>query len=223
MSDLIYVDAKGDKKALDLSVGMYAEAAEKGQSLRQHMANTYPTNAEKYGSAYEQVLEQIGVFIKGDKEHGLRASTVGDVLSPKNAAAITKEGVPASRILFPAVIMDVIEDKLTRDYTSNPNALTALVGLEDSIQGDRWERPVLNFSRPEAARSGPVAQLALPNSMLSITASDRSMRIPTWGHRPGNLRAGPEVPPRLTWLVWRWPVRLPWKPMSALRATSCPC
>lgn len=181
MSDLIYVDAKGDNKAIDLSVGMYAEAAEKGQSLRQHMANTYPTNAEKYGSAYEQVLEQIGVFIKGDKEHGLRASTVGDVLSPKNAAAITKEGVPASRILFPAVIMDVIEDKLTRDYTSNPNALTALVGLEDSIQGDRWERPVLNFSRPEAARSGPVAQLALPNSMLSITASDRSMRIPTWG------------------------------------------
>ena len=140
MSDLIYVDAKGDKKAIDLSVGMYAEAAEKGQSLRQHMANTYPTNAEKYGSAYEQVLEQIGVFIKGDKEHGLRASTVGDVLSPKNAAAITKEGVPASRILFPAVIMDVIEDKLTRDYTSNPNALTALVGLEDSIQGDRWEK-----------------------------------------------------------------------------------
>lgn len=181
MSDLIYVDAKGDKKAVDLHVGMYEAAAEKGQSLKQYMSNLYPTNAEKYGSAYEQVLEQVGLFVRGDKEHGLRASTVGDVLNPKSASAIVKDGVPASRILFPAVIMDVIEDKLTRDYTTNPNALTALVGIEDSIQGDRWERPVLNFSRPEAARSGPVAQLAMPNSMLSITASDRSMRIPTWG------------------------------------------
>lgn len=181
MSDLIYVDAKGDKKAVDLHVGMYEAAAEKGQSLKQYMANLYPTNAEKHGSAYEQVLEQVGVFVRGDKEHGLRASTVGDVLNPKSASAIVKDGVPASRILFPAVIMDVIEDKLTRDYVTNPNALTALVGIEDSIQGDRWERPVLNFSRPEAARSGPVAQLAMPNSMLSITASDRSMRIPTWG------------------------------------------
>jgi hypothetical protein len=181
MSGLIYVDAKGDKQALDLNVGMYEAAAEKGQSLSQYMANLYPTNAEKYGSAYEQALEQAGVFVRGNSEYGLRASTVGDVLNPKNAAAIVKDGVPASRILFPAVIMDVIEDKLTRDYASNPSALSALVGIEDSIQGDRWERPVLNFSRPEAARSGPVAQLAMPNSMLTITASDKSMRIPSWG------------------------------------------
>lgn len=181
MSGLIYVDAKGDKQALDLNVGMYEAAAEKGQSLSQYMANLYPTNAEKYGSAYEQALEQAGVFVRGNSEYGLRASTVGDVLNPKNAAAIVKDGVPASRILFPAVIMDVIEDKLTRDYATNPSALSALVGVEDSIQGDRWERPVLNFSRPESARSGPVAQLAMPNSMLTITASDKSMRIPSWG------------------------------------------
>lgn len=181
MSGLIYVDAKGDKQALDLNVGMYEAAAEKGQSLSQYMANLYPTNAEKYGTAYEQALEQAGVFVRGNSEYGLRASTVGDVLNPKNAAAIVKDGVPASRILFPAVIMDVIEDKLTRDYATNPSALSALVGVEDSIQGDRWERPVLNFSRPESARSGPVAQLAMPNSMLTITASDNSMRIPSWG------------------------------------------
>lgn len=181
MSGLIYVDAKGDKQALDLNVGMYEAAAEKGQSLSQYMANLYPTNAEKYGTAYEQALEQAGVFVRGNSEYGLRASTVVDVLNPKNAAAIVKDGVPASRILFPAVIMDVIEDKLTRDYATNPSALSALVGVEDSIQGDRWERPVLNFSRPESARSGPVAQLAMPNSMLTITASDKSMRIPSWG------------------------------------------
>lgn len=182
MSDaLIYKDAKGDNVPMDLTIGMYAEAAEKNQSLKQFMAVKFPTNAEKHGSAYEQALEQAGVFVRGDKEIGLRASTVGDVLNPKSAAAITREGVPVSRLLFPAVMMDVIEDKLQRDYSTNPNALDMLVGLEDSIQGDRWERAVLNFSRPEAARSGPVAQLAMPNQMMSITASDKSMRIPSWG------------------------------------------
>lgn len=181
MSDaLIYVDASGDKKPVDLHVGMYREAAEAGQSLKQYMAVKYPTNADKHGSAYEQVLEQANVFVKADKEIGLRASTLEEVLNPKNAA-ITRDGVPVSRLLFPALIMDVIEDKMQRDYTTNPSALSALVGMEDSIQGDRWERPVLNYSRPEGARSGPVAQLALPPVMLSITASDKSQRIPSWG------------------------------------------
>ena len=178
--NLIYIDAKGDKQAVDLHVGMYREAAEKGQSLKQFMANKYPTNAEKHGSAYEQVLEQAGVFVRSDKDIGLKASSLEDVLSPKEAA-ITRDGVPVSRILFPAVIMDVIEDKLSRDYTRNPNALSTLLGMDESINGDRWERPVLNFSKPEAARGGPVAQLAMPNSMLSITASDKSMRVPSWG------------------------------------------
>lgn len=55
--NLIYIDAKGDKQPVDLHVGMYREAAEKGQSLKQFMANKYPTNAEKHGSAYEQVAD----------------------------------------------------------------------------------------------------------------------------------------------------------------------
>lgn len=181
MSDLIYIDAAGDKQAVDVSLDMYREAAERGQSLKQYMATAFPTNSEKYGSAYEQVLEQTGIFVRSDKEIGLRASTVGDVLNPGKGAAITRDGIPASRILFPAVIMDVIEDKLTRDYSTNPSALAEIVAMEDNIQGDRWERPIINFSRPEGARSGPVAQLALPPVMMSITASDKSQRIPSWG------------------------------------------
>ena len=177
----VYINAKGDKQALDLTVGMYSEAADRNMSLKQYMNLTYPTNAEKYGSAYEQVLEQSGVFVRSNREIGLRASTVGDVVSPKSADVITREGVPASRLLFPAVMLDVIEDKMQRDYATNPAGLTALVAIEDSIQGERYERPVLNFSKPEAARSATIAQLALPNAMLSITVSDKAFKIPSWG------------------------------------------
>lgn len=177
----VYVAANGDKLPLDLNVQMYADAAEAGQTLPQYLAGKFPTNAGRDGTAFEQLCEQTGVFVRGNKEFGLKPSKMQDVLSPKDAAVITREGVPASRLLFPAIMLGVIEDKLQVNYDVNPGALDKMIAQDDSIDGERWERPVLNFSRPEAARSAPVSQLALPNSMLTITASDKSMRIPTWG------------------------------------------
>jgi len=180
--DLVYIDAAGDKQAIDLTLGMYEQAAEAGQSLPQYLSSQYPTNAEKHGSVYEQLLEQCGVFVKADKEFGLKPSTMQDMLAPKEAAgsAISREGIPASRILFPAVFLSVIEDKLQVDYLTNPNALNSMIAQEDSIAGDRWERPVLNFTNPEGARAAGISQLSMPNAMLTITASDKSMRIPSW-------------------------------------------
>lgn len=180
--DLIYIDAAGDKQAIDLSVGMYEAAAQANQSLPQYLATSHPTNADKHGTVFEQLLEQCGVFVKGDKSMGLKKATMEDMLAPKDAAGAvnTRDGVPASRILFPAVFLQTVEDKLQVDYSTNPNALSSMIAQEDSIPTDRWERPVLNFSNPEGARSQGVAQLAMPNAMLTITASDKSMRIPSW-------------------------------------------
>jgi hypothetical protein len=179
---LVYIDAKGDKQAVDLSVSLYKDAADAGQSLPQLLANKYPTNADKHGSTYEQLMEQCGVFVKGSKEFGIRASTMQEVLAPKEAnGLITREGIPASRILFPATILGIIENKLAVDLTSDADAFDSLVAQDDTIATDKFERPVLNFSEAEKGRSAPVAQLAKPQTMLSITASDKSMRIPTWG------------------------------------------
>lgn len=178
---LVYIDAKGDKQAVDLTVTMYKDAADAGQSLPQFLANKYRTNAAKHGSTYEQLMEQCGVFVKGNREFGIRASTMQEVLNPKEANLITREGIPASRLLFPATILGIIENKLSVDLTSDADAFESMIAQSDSIATDRFERPVLNFSKAEEGRSAPVAQLAKPQTMLSITASDKSMRIPTWG------------------------------------------
>lgn len=179
---LIIIDAKGDKQPVDLSVSMYKDAYEAGQSLPQLLATKYPTNAEKHGSAFEQLMEQCGIFVRGNKEFGIRASTMQEVLNPKDAAGlVTREGIPASRIMFPATLLGVIENKLSVDLESDANAFDNAIAQDDSIATDKFERPVLNFSGAEAGRSAPVAQLAKPQSMLSITVSDKSMRIPTWG------------------------------------------
>lgn len=178
---LVVRDAQGNNQQVDASISMYREAADRGQSLPQYLATKYPTNAAKDGTAFEQLLEQSGVFVKGNKEFGFRPSTLEDVLNPKEAAAITREGVPASRLLFPAVMLEVIENKLNVNYDVNPSALSAMIAKEDSINGERWERPVISYAAVETARGAPVAQLAMPNAMMTITASDKAMRIPTWG------------------------------------------
>lgn len=180
--EMVYLDANGDKQALGIDLALVKEAADKGFSVKELINAKFPTNAEKHGTAYEQALEQTNIFVRGDRTAGIRATNFDDILNPANEAnsPITRDGVPASRILFPIAILDVIEDKLQVNRDTTPNALGQMVAISDSVQGNRFERAVLNFSKPEAARSQPVVQLALPNVMLSITASDKSMSIPSW-------------------------------------------
>jgi hypothetical protein len=180
--DLIIKDAAGANVPVNATIGMYRDAAEAGQSLPHYLQTNYPTNAEKDGTAFEQIMEQCGIVVRGNAEFGLRPTLLKDILEPKmEASAITKDGIPASRWIFPAAVLGVIENKLQVDLSMDADAFEGMLALDDSVSNDRWERPVLNFSAPEAARSAPIAQLAMPNSMLSITASDTSYRIPSWG------------------------------------------
>jgi hypothetical protein len=93
------------------------------------------------------------------------------------AGTIVRDAVPTSRILFPAFTMSAIEDKLrANDYgvVAQFNQMAATI---DTINNERFERPILNFDKPEAARSKAISQLSEPASMLSITVSDKSWRI----------------------------------------------
>lgn len=181
---LIVKNDRGENEAVDLGVDTYRAASDAGLSLPQYLARQHSVNAERDGSVMAQLMEQCGIVVGRDKEFGLVPSKLGDLTSPEKSAAgnvITRDGVPASRLLFPAVMLGIIEDKLTRDLSTSANALNSMVALEDSIVGEKWERPVLNMSRPEGARAKPVAQLALPDVMLSVTVSDTSARVPTYG------------------------------------------
>jgi hypothetical protein len=180
--ELTYIDAAGDKQAVNLGLDVVKEASEKGIGFRTYFNALHPTNPEKYGSAFEQAMEQCGIFIKGNRAAGISPSKMYDVLNPSKEANSpqTRDGVPASRILFPPAILSVIEDKLQVNRTMFSNAFAEMIAVEASIDGNRFERPVLNFSRPEAAISMPVTQLSLPNVMLSITASDKAMSVPSW-------------------------------------------
>lgn len=177
-----FFNAKGEVQQIDLSLGMYREAAKKGMSLQQYVNVTYPTNAEKYGSTFNQLMASEGIYLKPNRELGIRPSTLDSILNPETvqAGTVVKEAVPASRILFPAVLLGVIEDKLLASLTMTTSAFEQMIAVDESINGERYEQPVLNFSKPEAARAMGIGQLAQPASMLTITASDKAYKIPNW-------------------------------------------
>ncbi|UCV26794.1 hypothetical protein [Ferribacterium limneticum] len=175
-----FIDDAGQTQQVTLDVSMYRVAADNNLSFEQYVNRQFPASAN--GNTFDQLLASEGIFVRGDRSIGLRSASMDEVLNGRprmEAGVIVKDAVPTSRILFPAAILAAVEDKLVADLEMNPNAFDRLVALDETISNDRWERPILNFSKPEAARSQAISQLSLPTSMLTITASQISRAIPT--------------------------------------------
>ena len=178
-----FIDHNGETQQLPIALSMYRQAADNNMSFRQFINATYPTqDAKKYGSTFNQILASEGIFVSSNAEYGIRASNLDAILNGRpqiNAGVVTKEGSPTTRFLFPAALMAAVEDKLVANLNMSSDAFGSMVALDDSISNDRFERPVLNFSKPEAARSQVITQLATPAAMLSITLSAVTRAIPT--------------------------------------------
>jgi hypothetical protein len=159
---------------------MYRAAANNDMSFEQYVNRQYP--ATKYGKTFDQLLASEGIFLRGDRDFGIRASSMDEILNGRSrmeAGVIVKDAVPQSRILAPAAILTAVEDKMVENLTMTPNAFSNMIAFDESIAHDRWERVVFNYSKPEEARSQAIAQLAMPASMLLVTAGQISRAIPS--------------------------------------------
>jgi hypothetical protein len=176
-------DQSGAVQQLPLAVTMYAEAAQAGMTLPQWLASNYQTDTARYGSVMSQLMESEGIFVRPNREVGIRPSTMAEMFNGPGtqAGVIVKDGVPASRILFPAVFLQLLEDKLVANLTMTADAFEQLIGYDEGINGDRYEQPVVSLTKAEAGRSQGTSQLANVPSMLTITTSDKAYRIPSFG------------------------------------------
>lgn len=97
-----------------------------------------------------------------------------------SAGVITRDATPTSRIIFPAVIQEAMENKLREDTSSDVAIFNSMLALTDDIDGDKFEQPILDFSKPESGRSQPISQLSEPATMMTLTVSDVSRTIPSF-------------------------------------------
>lgn len=181
-----FTDAAGDRVEAPLSMELYAEAKDKNLNLSQHINRKFPTR-DSDASAFDQMAASSGLFMKSDSSLGVNPPTMADVMNGNaviNAGAISRSGgagiaTPASRLLFPEVVMRSIESELRSSDDAFLAGVDKMIAITSNVTTPRVEQPIIDVTAPGKVKSQPIAQLALPTNMVSITTSDSSYRIPT--------------------------------------------
>ena len=85
----------------------------------------------------------------------------------------------AGRILFPEIVLRTIEAELRESKDDYFKAYENMVAMTQVVNGPRFEQPSINVTYPEGSASNRISELAEPDSMVSITTSAVSRKIPT--------------------------------------------
>jgi len=179
-----FIDKSGEQSELNIDMKHYKGAAAKGMSLRQFVNSEYPTSSAK-SDTFSQLCASEGLFFAGNKEFGVKIPTLKTILEPSAfdaSGAVTSDvTAPGSRYLFPAAVLEFVENKLQVDRTTDVMAFNALLAMDYSVANNRIDQPIVDYSKPGGPEDAPArsrGQLALPASMVSITASERGYKIP---------------------------------------------
>lgn len=191
-----FVNTKGEINQVKLEASVYREAHDANLSLPAFLNRKYGGQADaKQGSVFQQFCVSEGVYIPAANSMQLRPALIGDILDGKAAltfdAAITEQrntdyGGNQSRILFPAAVVDMIENQLPKDLETDSRLFNAMVATTLGVASDTFEQPVINYSTnngPDGANRAQaqrIAQLAEPATMAIFTTSQNPRRLPTW-------------------------------------------
>lgn len=170
-----------------VSLEDYKEAEEKGLSFSQLMNRKYPTDVARHGTAFHQLMASSGLVVSENNMYGLRPPTLKDIFDGKaelNGAIVRPDGsqrnTPAGRLLFPAVLIDLLEDSLRENKESYNTAFLGMVAQTRSVNSPRYDQVIIDFSKPRAARGAPISQLSEPTRMLTVTTSSVQRSMPTY-------------------------------------------
>ncbi len=178
-----FIDAQGANQQFEMSLDVVREAVAARLSVRDYLNSTLSTDVEAYGDPFSQLCASEGILLKSSRLHGVRSPSLAQALGGRTvleAGVITRQPSNQGRLLLMPAIGALIEDKLMSDLEMNAAALDNMIAQDDTIADEWLLWPEINFSHPEAARSQVTSQLAKPASMMSITTSEKSVRIPTF-------------------------------------------
>jgi len=179
-----FYDEQGQIQQVEVSLDLVREAADNSMSVRDWVNTIYPTDANAYGDAFTQFCASEGLVLRTAKKAGLRAPSLQSVLDgkPKMEAtgAVVRNPSQQARVLLMPAIGALIEDKLTGDMDMHASAFDSMIALDDTIADEWLLWPEANYSKPEQGRSQVTSQLARPARMLTLTTSEKQVRIPTY-------------------------------------------
>jgi hypothetical protein len=177
----------GNLFEVPFDVRMYAQASEAGLTLSQHLNQKYgeSTDLVKYGDVLQQAMLHSGMLTSTDHRMGMHPPSMKQMFDTGiQMGSITRgdgsdRATVAGRMLYPEILMRAIESKLRDDYNDLLGTWSSFIAQTQTITGPKFDQPIIDVSRPEGYSSMPIAQLAEPDVMLSITTAARSNSIPT--------------------------------------------
>lgn len=189
--NLSILDETGARQELKFDVTAYREAQDAGLTLGQLCNTKYRTDSEKHGTAFAQILASAGMFLHADTKYGVRPPTVAelyngdarkraDVLLAFTRPDGSKSDTASGRLLFPAVLMELIEASLRPNIESYIASFMAMVATTVNINTPKYEQPIVDFTDARNSRSQPIGQLDLPPVMAKFKVSDVSKTLPTY-------------------------------------------
>lgn len=190
------IDAKGGIHQVTVEPSIYKAAHDANMTVPAYINKMYPVADPTRGSAFQQICASEGLYLPktGDKSK-LRPPTLHDILEGKAALAFeaattqqrnTDYGGSQARILFPAAVVDMIENQLQKDLDTDINLFEQMIAVRMGVASDTFEQPIINYSTlngPDGAnrfRSQRISQLAEPAAMAIFTTSQQPRRLPTW-------------------------------------------
>ena len=179
-----FIDHTGARQQVEVSLdNLIKPAKEANLSVRDYANQAYSTDASKYGDAFSQLCASEGIVLQGSRPYGIKAPSLDAVLNGRptiEANAIVRTPTSQARVLLMPAIGALVEDKLLADLDMNANAFDSMIAM-DTVIADEWYLwPEANFAGPEAGRSQITSQLAKPVNMLTLTTSEKSLRVPTY-------------------------------------------
>lgn len=178
-----FIDAQGATQQIDLGLDVIKAAGDNKMTVRDFVNQAYPTNAEAYGDSFSQMCASEGIILQPNKRYGIRAGSLDSIVNGRTtmeAGAIVRTPNSQARVLLMPAIGALVEDKLVGDLTMNANAFDNFVAY-DQVIADEWLLwPEVNYAGPEAGRSQITSQLAKPATMMTLTTSEKSLRVPTY-------------------------------------------
>lgn len=180
----------GSVEEVTLDLDMYEAAGVRGQSLSQYLADTLASKVDtSRGSVMEQLVASSGIRTSHDATTGRSASTLKEIMDGTGDMSMADNDItrgsgqgnntPASRILFPEVILQLVPAYLQDNNNDFMSAYQQMVASTVTVNTPRVEQPKIDTRAPEGSRSQAIGQLAEPAKMVTITLQDSSLRVPT--------------------------------------------
>lgn len=187
-----FIDQNGGTQDVTAQITpeLYREAADKNLTVAHLLNQKFPDANMAIGSAASQIFASEGLALTGKNQFGLRNITTAEILSDKGYSAagnVKDNGSPfgsASRILFPAALIPLVEASVAKDYETDGAVFSGMVAQELSIGNENFEQPVIDYGTkngPEQAKAQRIAQFSEPPVLMRFGTSNRPRKLATYG------------------------------------------